>query len=412
MLFCLVGVLALVGIAFWYVNTESFADHARAKLIDVLATATGGRVELAKFSWRPLRLEAEVDGLTIHGLEAPGQVPYLHVDTLRVQAKIIDAFKAQIGLRSLDVEHPVFHLIVYPDGSTNQPVPKTKTESNKPVTDTIFDLQANHAQVNDGVLLLNQRALPFNVAANNLATTVTYRAQPESYLSTVHVEDLTGQRAKAPAVHSTLDLNVEMARNALKLDGLHFITGESKLDASGALNDFTKLNWQIGANGAIDLREVAALAAVDGLERGETELHIQGQGEGVKAFDVTGNVRLKDGTYRQSYLLLSGINATSSLHATQDAVTLPNVRVRLRQGGGVDASAKLANYLAPAPTAEPAAAMTSSRKPPAKTAAPQQEASIRARIFGIRPEMIFEIIAEPKYANLGFDAQADRKSVV
>ena len=175
-LFCFVALVVVLGIAFWYLNTQSFANYVRAKLIDVLTTATGGRVELAQFSWRPLRLEAEVDGLTIHGLEAPGQVPYAHVDTLRVQAKIIDLFKAQVGLRSLDVEHPVFHLIVYPDGSTNQPVPKTKTENNKPVTDTIFDLQANHAQVDNGVVLLNQRALPFNVAAKNLSVTVTYRA--------------------------------------------------------------------------------------------------------------------------------------------------------------------------------------------------------------------------------------------
>ena len=121
-------------------NTASFADYVRGKLVDVLTTATGGRVEVASFSWRPLQLAVEVDGLTIHGLEAPGEVPYAHVDKLAVRAKIIDCFKAQVGLRSLEVDHPVFHLIVYPDGSTNQPVPKKKTESNKPVTDTIFDL--------------------------------------------------------------------------------------------------------------------------------------------------------------------------------------------------------------------------------------------------------------------------------
>jgi translocation and assembly module TamB len=414
-LYCFLVLVAVLGIAFWYVNTQSFANYVRAKLIDVLTTATGGRVELARFSWHPLRLEAEVDGLTIHGLEAPGEVPYAHVDTLRVQAKIIDAFKAQIGLRSLDVVHPVFHLIVYPDGSTNQPVPKKTTESNKPVTDTIFDLEANRAQVDSGVVLVNQRALPFNVAAKNLSVTVTYRPQPESYLGTVHAEELTAESGKAPAVHSKLDLNVEMARNALKLDGLHFVSGDSKLDASGTLNDFTKLNWKIGANGTIDLREVAALAAVEGLERGETGLEIQGQGTGVKAFEVTGNVRLKDATYRQPYLLLSGINATSSLDATQDEVTLPNLKVRLRRGGGVDANARLANYMAPAPPAQPAVVMQSPRKT-ARTVAPkngpQQEASIHARIFGIRPEMVFEIIAIPKYENLGFDTQADGRADV
>jgi len=411
-LYGLLGVVVLLGIAFWYVNTAWFADHVRAKLIDVLTTATGGHVELARFSWHPLRLEAEVDGLTIHGLEAPGEVPYAHVDTLRVRAKIIDAFKAQIGLRWLEVEHPVFHLIVYPDGSTNQPVPKKKTENGKPVTDVIFDLQANRAEVNEGVLLVNQRALPFNLAANNLSTKVTYRARPESYLATVHVEDLTAVRGKAPGVHSKLDLNAEVARNALKLDGLHFVSGDSKLEASGTLNDFTKLQWQIGAKGTVDLRAVAALAAVEGLERGETGLQIQGGGTGVTAFDVTGNVQLKNATYRQSYLLLSGINATSSLHATQDMVALPDVKVRLRQGGGVDANAKLINYMAPAPAVQPAAAMTSSRKTASPKAGPQQEAAIHARIFGIRPETIFEIIAIEKYENLGFDTQADGRADV
>ena len=413
-LYCFLTLIVLLGIGFWYATTASFADHVRATLIDVLTTATGGRVELANFSWRPLRLEAEVDGLTIHGLEAPGEVPYAHVDTLRVQAKIIDLFKAQVGLRSLEVEHPVFHLIAYPDGSTNQPVPKKKTENGKPVTDVIFDLEANRAEVSNGVLLVNQRALPFNLAANNLTATVTYRKRPEAYLGTVHVEDVTAMRGKTAEVHSKLDLNVEMTRNALKLDGLHFISGdrasgESKLDASGRLSDFTKLQWQIGANGTIDLREVAALGAVDGLGPGEAGLQIKGQGSGVQTFDVSGNVQLKNASYRQSYLLLSGINARSTLHATQDEISLPDVKVRLRQGGGVDASAKLVNYMAPAPAAQPAAVITSPGKARKSTpkSGPQQEARIHARLFGIRPETIFEIIAMEKYENLGFDTQAD-----
>ena len=134
----------------------------------------------------------------------------------------------------------------------------------------------------------------------------------------------------------------------------------------------------------------------------------------MKAFDVTGNVRLKDATYRQSYLLLSGINATSALRATQDMIALPDVKVRLRRGGGVDANAKLVNYMAPTPPAEPAVAIQSPRKAPraAPESGPQQEAAIHARIFGIRPEMVFEIIAVPKYANLGFDTQADGRADV
>lgn len=396
-LIVLAAFFVMIGVAFWYVNTESFANRVRAELIDVLGTATGGRVELARFRWHPLRLDAEVDGLTIHGLEAPGEVPYLHVDKLEVRAKIIALFRAQVGLNLLQVEHPVFHLIFYPDGSTNQPVPKQKTQNGKPVTDELFDLAVDRTQVDNGVLLLNQRALPFNLAANDLSAKVTYQAKPERYLSTLHVEDLTAERGKTPGVHSKLDANVELARNAMKLNGLHFLSGASKLDASGSLTDFTALRWQIGAQGTIDLREVAALGAIDGLGPGEVGLQIKGQGTAATAFDVTGNLQLKNATYHAPSLLLAGLNATTSLRATQDEIVLPDVRARLRQGGGVDASAKLVHYLPPAAAAPGAAAAK----------APPQQANIHARIYGIRPQTVFEIIAEQKYANLGFDTQAD-----
>src|ERR1700709_246860 len=110
--------------------------------------------------------------------------------------------------------------------------------------------------------------------------------------------------------------------------------------------------------------------------------------------------------YQPSYVLRSGSDGLRPHHATQDEVSLPDVKVRLRQGGGVDASAKLVNYRTPAPAVQPAAAMTSTKRSAPKTApktvakgGPQQEAAIHARIFGIRPETVFEIIAIEKYEN-------------
>ncbi len=412
------GILALVfvvllGLGFWYINTNSFAGMVRTKLIQALGDATGGRVEVARFRWHPLRLDAEVDDLTIHGLEGPGEVPYLHVDRLEVQAKIIALFQAKFGLRLLEADHPVAHLIFYPNGTTNQPTPKTKSTSNKPVTDTLFDLAVDRTALNNGMLLLNQRALPFNVAANNMSATVTYRAQPESYLGTLHIEDLTAQRGRAPAVRSTLEMNVEMARNSVKLDGLHFTSGASRLDASGVLNDFAAQHWNIGAQGSIDLREVADLAAVEGLGPGELGLSIKGQGVAATSFDVTGHVDVRNATYKTASLALRGVNATTSLRATQDLITAPDLKVRLRQGGGLDADIRVAHYLPAAAPSTPAAAATAgvpdNKKPPQAqtTPAANQDAQIHARVFGIRPTTVFEIIALQKYDNLGFDTQVD-----
>ena len=202
----LVVVVVVVGAALWYASSAQFANRVRVEVIDVLERSTGGRVELARFSWHLTRLEAEVDGLTIHGLEGPDEVPYAHLDKLLVRAKIISLFRAQNGLRLLQAEHPVFHLILYPNGTTNQPTPKTESKSSgKPVLDEVFDLAADHAQVDNGLLILNQQKIPFNASANDLSAVVNYVYANGHYNGSLSIADLTAQQGKAPGVHSKLD---------------------------------------------------------------------------------------------------------------------------------------------------------------------------------------------------------------
>ncbi|MGC2605271.1 MAG: hypothetical protein WA419_06925, partial [Silvibacterium sp.] len=94
-------ILAVVGGGVWYASTPRFENIVRHKVIAELEQVTGGRVELGAFHWRLLHLEFSADNLTIHGLEAPGQIPYAHVDRIYVRAKIISFFRRQIGLNYL-----------------------------------------------------------------------------------------------------------------------------------------------------------------------------------------------------------------------------------------------------------------------------------------------------------------------
>jgi len=72
----------------------------------------------------PFRLQAEIRDLTVHGLEAPGEVPLAHVDRVVARIKVISLLETHFGFKFITLDHPVVHLIVYPDGSTNQPTPK------------------------------------------------------------------------------------------------------------------------------------------------------------------------------------------------------------------------------------------------------------------------------------------------
>ena len=394
----------VVGGSLWYASTPRFANRVRTEVIDILGRSTGGRVDLASFTWHLTKLEVEVDGLTIHGLEGPNEVPYAHIDKLLIRAKIISLFRAQIGLNLLQAEHPVLHLIVYPDGTTNQPTPRAEKNTDKPLVDEVFDLAVDHTQIDDGLLILNQKKIPFNISAEDLSAVVNYISSNGHYNGTLHVEDLTAQRGKAPLAHSKLDLNVDLARNEAKLTGLHFSSGDSTLEASANIKNFDNPHWQLGAKGSIDLQQVASIAEIGGLGPGSAVLNISGQGVGSVQFDINGNAALKNASYRNPSLLVTGLNASTNLRVTQDEIIFPNLQVKLRQGGDIDASLQLVHWMAPTPPTTVTAAQKTNRPIATRGPAPQQQqAKIGLKLRGIRVQTLLEMAAAQKFQDLGFD---------
>jgi translocation and assembly module TamB len=397
-------VIVIVAGALWYASTTKFQSRVRNEVVDVLERSTGGRVELAKFSWHLTKLEVEVDGLTIHGLEAPGEVPYAHIDKLLVRAKIISLFRAQIGLRLLQAEHPVLHFIVYPNGTTNQPTPKEAMSSGKPVSDEIFDLEVNQTQLDHGLLIFNQQKIPFNIAATNLSAKFDYLPPNGHYNGSLSVADLSARGGKSLLVHSKLDLNVDLGRNTASLTGLHFSSGDSTLEASASIKNFAAPHWQMAAKGSVDLREVAALAQLNGLGPGTIGLDIEGQGEGANRFDVNGHASLKDADYKASSFLITGVNASTTVRVTQDEIAVPALVVKLRQGGDIDGSADLLHWMAATPPLTVSAAQKTTRAIKSKQPEPlQQQAKINLHLRGIRGQTLLEMAAARKYQDLGFD---------
>jgi translocation and assembly module TamB len=82
--------------------------------------------------------------------------------------------ESHVRLSYLGVVHPQFHLIVDKDGKTNQPEPKHPKTSKTPLTDTLLDLKAGEVVVTNGVALINNRAIPFDMAARDLGAEVHY----------------------------------------------------------------------------------------------------------------------------------------------------------------------------------------------------------------------------------------------
>ncbi len=393
-------VLALVvmgGILAWYASTPSFENRVRRALIAELQKSTGGRVELQKFSWRMTHLEFEADNLTIHGLEGPGQVPYAHIDRLFVRLQILSFFRAKIGMNYLEGDHPVIHLIVYPDGSTNQPKPRHASTGN--ATDQVFNLAVARTVVSDGVAILNEQQIPFNLAVNNLAAQVNYVPLRDHYVGTLHAEDVVTQRGADTPIHSQLDASVEMGRNSANLVSLILQSGpqgksqKTVLRANGTLDDFAHPRWQFTMKGAIDALEVRALTGTPGLDAGTAQLEANGHGTGSQ-FVVDGNARISGGAYRTGTVNANNVTADAVAHVTQDLIAVTDIHARLATGGVVTGAMRIVNWQAPAVAQ------------PGQPEAGAEQGMIRTQLAGFTLDSLLDTVAPRRFRRLGFDTSA------
>ncbi len=380
----------VIGGLFFYASTPHFSKLVSQRVINVLQEATGGRVELQSLHWSLRHLSVEVDGLTIHGLEGPGELPYAHVERLYARAEILSFVNARIALDFLEVDRPSLHLIIYPDGTTNQPTPKAKQGGSGPATKKIFDLQTNRVEVHDGMALLNQRAIPFQLAANDVGVVITYAPANGHYLGQLTCSDLNAQQGKAAVIHSKLDLSVEAGRDAVDLKSLHFTTGKTSLEASGNLLHYANPQWKLSASGTVELAEVTALGAVDGFSHGSVDLALTGQGTGASQYVVDGTAKLINLGYAIPYVQrIDGLNATTRLHITADEIALPGLVARPREGGIINADVRYLNWRSP-------------DNLPASSAA-RQVMGIHARVQGVRLSSVLQSVADPGYRDYGFD---------
>src|SRR5207245_7044749 len=156
----------------------------RGRRCAALGRATGGRVELGSFHAIPLRLQVEVRNLTIHGRESARDVPYVHVDSLLATVNLSSALGAKIGFHSLTLQHPVIHIIFYPDGTSNQPSPKQQGTVD---FEQLFSFSIDRLNVQRGELLWQDQRVPLDFTSNDISASLNYSFIHRRYSGTLAI---------------------------------------------------------------------------------------------------------------------------------------------------------------------------------------------------------------------------------
>ena len=438
--------LILTAVAAYFIaSSAAFENLVRKRLIAQIENATGGRAEIGSFHWRILHLEAEADGVVIHGTEEPNETPYAEIDRLRVQVSIFGFLTPHISLRDLEIVRPELHLIVYRDGSTNQPRPRRPEKPGKAAVDTFFDLRASQITVEHGTLDYDDRAavfdnrhryLPLDFKADDVALQMTYTPgsfavpggyRPESYRIDGAATDLVLTRdlprIQTPPVHGKLQLDLDLERNRAVLHNLQ-LTAHSRgaqdrtLQVSGVLDNFTHPRWQGKLAGDLDMRLLDPITGYPDAPEGIAHLDLAAYGI-APAFHIAGSVHIDGGSYTGANIHAVGVNLDARIDADSGKLLITQIVAHPRQGGQIEGTVALEPWL-PGPGVVPAQLTAPITAPDSEESRAARNVLVRAAVGplpmngnvtaafkGVALDMILDTVCPPEYRRLGFDARVN-----
>ncbi|HEY1265430.1 MAG TPA: hypothetical protein VGF06_18000, partial [Terriglobales bacterium] len=342
LLFNFIAVLLACAGLLWYATTDSFRGMVQRRLTSELEKVTGGKVEIGHFDLAPLRLRAELTNLTVHGREAVGEVPFVHVQRLAARVNVISVFGAQYGFHWVVLDHPTVHIIVYPDGTTNYPGAQVQASGDS--LQRLFDLSISRLDVRHGILLLNEQRIPLDFSVNDLDADMQRSLLSQRYQGEIRLGKAETHFDGYRPVAWTAEAHFALAQNLLELNSLKASAHGAHLDASGRVENFHQPNGEATYRLDLDLAEAAAIARRPEIRKGS--LLASGKGSWTpQAFSTSGNLSITDLSGRNPELEVRHASLNAQFAVSQEKLALSQIQARLL-GGDVAGNVEIANWLA------------------------------------------------------------------
>ena len=343
--FVVFAVIAFSLIA-WYVTTDSFQQMVRRKVVASIQKIAGGQVELGELHITPFRLRVDARNLTIHGREASNEVPFFHVDRLQAEMKIISLLSKTVGLHSLVLEHPVVHIIDYPDGTTNVPLPPVRLSTGQGPLEEINSLAVSHVEVQRGEALWQDKKIPFEFSARDFSLLSKYSLLRRRYEAHVVAGTIATRYGQSLSLTWRADASLILARGRIDVSNLTVASGKSEIHFSGHVLDFHNPHVEGSYSGVADLGELAALMREPQVRREVRQGTAQFEGKGswsLQDFATQGSIQAKDIDWISGKLTLHNGRVAAAFSVTPERLHVSSIRASLL-GGELQGDAEITNW--------------------------------------------------------------------
>jgi translocation and assembly module TamB len=355
-----------------YVNTDSFQALVRRRLIAEVERVTGGRVDIGSIHTTPFRMQVDVRGITVHGREAPGEVPLAHVDRIVARLKFNFLLRSELAFSEIVLEQPIVHVEFYPDGTTNFPPRKTAAASSQTPVEQLFDFSISHFEIRHGQILWDDQTVPIDLAARDASLQMDYSFLHSRYDGRLLLGWVDTKLLDYRPFAWMTAVEFSLGSNAAVVPSIKWNSGHSHFSATGQITDFRRPHLQAEYNAQLDLAEAASISRRHDLRGGMLEL--KGHGDWtLDQFTSNGLLTLRDFSWQDDQVSFSRASITSGYSVTEQQLKLSKLQGRIF-GGSFNGEAELNQWLAPAQHLTPAArknletAVISATHPPNKAA--------------------------------------------
>lgn len=390
------GFLALLG-AVIYVNTDSFQAYVRGRLVAELERITGGRAEVGSFHVVPLHMQIEVRNITLRGSEPPSDIPLAHADHLVAQVKVISLLRKQFGFHSLTLEHPVVHIAIAADGTTNIPVIKAlENISEQRSLEEVFALSIDHLSIQHGELIWADRSIPLDFTADDSGLQMDYSYLHRHYESHFTVAKVDTIFDDFRPFSWMADLKFNLGPRSAEIESLKWSSGRSTLQANGRVSNFQNPRFDGRYDAHFDLQEASAIARRREVNAGAADFKGSGTWS-ADQFQTSGSLVLRDLAWQNDQVGFKKAFATSDYAITDQQIRLSKIQGKAL-GGVLTGDAQIENWLRSIPYAAesktssgslpknriPGSAVISAERPSVRNASKEKLPGVQAGVLHLR----------------------------
>ncbi len=330
------------------VRSQWFHDKVRERIITEAETATGGRVEIARFDFDWHTLTAKVSGFTIHGSEPPTGPPLLHADDIVVGLKIISILKRDVDIALLRIDKPQAFLLIATDGTTNIPNPKTPRKSDESAAQTILDLAVGRFELNSGTAEIHGAGQPpksqsYSAAGDNLRALFTFDGAVPRYHGAISIAPLNLVYGTYKPLPVNIDSSLAIEKNRLVLEQSKITSGDTQLAVNGRIENFSAPVFTAEYKAKLSIAQTGGILRLKSHQSGWIEATGSASYKSAADFAINGLVNAYNVDYRDGAVSLRNLHAQAKIDGGPKTISFNDVKA-YALGGEVVLKAELRDF--------------------------------------------------------------------